>query len=466
MTHPSDTARAPVSDIERSTMRLVTGRLVAILFAVYIFNYLDRTNIGIAKLHLQPAIGLSEAAYGLGAGLFFVGYVIFEVPSNVALYRVGARLWIARIMVTWGLVAMAMAFVQGEWSFYVLRFLLGVAEAGLVPGVILYLTQWIPSIRRARMISLFYLAVPLSTVLGAPLSSWLMGFSPWDVAGWRFMFFAEGLPCLFLAVIVLRFLTDRPEHATWLSSEQRAWLTRELAQEEATLAQDSHRVGSLAGALRDPRVLGMSLVYFSMIIPIYALAFFLPTIVDQMGSFTTLQIGFITAVPYVFAAAGLMFLARRSDRLGERIYHYAIPAAIGGAGLVLAALTLSSAPVVALVGFTLGAIGCISTLPCFWAETPKLLTGVAAAAGIALISSIGNIAGFVAPYMVALIKGEEESQAGSTNAVLACAAFLGLAAVVMVLVGRSISALRASSAHRSELQNQHGDDTVPRRPTT
>jgi MFS transporter, ACS family, tartrate transporter len=440
------TARPDHSGVARSTMRRINGRLVLILFAVYIFNYLDRTNIGIAKLHLQPDIGLSEAAYGLGAGLFFIGYVIFEVPSNLLLYKVGARLWIARIMVTWGLAAMAMALVQGEWSFYALRFLLGVAEAGLVPGVILYLTQWIPAGRRARVIGLFYLAVPLSTVFGAPLSSWLIGFSPWGLEGWRFMFVIEGLPCLFLAVVVFKYLTDRPHQAEWLTADQREWLTGELAQEEQSQSGHTHRVGSLAGALRDPRVLGMSVVYFSMIIPIYALAFFLPAIVKQMGSYSTLQIGFITAIPYVFASIGLLVLARRSDRLGERVYHFAVPAAVGAAGLVLAAVTLSSSPVLALVGFTLGAVGCISTLPCFWSETPKLLTGVAAAAGIALISSIGNIAGFVAPYMVALIKGEQQSDAGSSNAVLTCAAFLGVAALVMVLVGRSIAAAKASSA--------------------
>ena len=448
MTNQSYTPSREVSDVERSTMRRVTGRLILILFMVYIFNYLDRTNIGIAKLHMQPDIGLSEAAYGLGAGLFFVGYVIFEVPSNIVLYRVGARVWITRIMVSWGLVAMAMAFVQGEWSFYVLRFLLGVAEAGLVPGVILYLTQWIPSVRRARMIGLFYLAVPMSSVFGAPLSSWLMGFSPWGVEGWRFMFLIEGLPCLFLAVIVFKYLTDRPSEAQWLSTEQRAWLTTELEKDQDALSEHSHQVGSLTGALRDPRVLGMAAVYFSMIIPIYALAFFLPAMVNQMGSYSILQIGFITAVPYVFASIGLIVLARSSDRLGERVYHYAVPAAVGAGGFVLAALTLSSSPVLALAGFTLGAVGCISTLPCFWSEAPKLLTGVAAAAGIALISSIGNIGGFVAPYMVALIKGEEQSDTGSANALLVCAAFLAFAAVLMVIVGRSITAAKARGAQQ------------------
>lgn len=433
------TAMSPESaGVERSAMRKITRRLVVLLFFVYIFNYLDRTNIGIAKLELQPDIGLSEAAYGLGAGLFFVGYVIFEVPSNVILYKVGARLWIARIMVSWGLVAMAMAFVQGETSFYILRFLLGVAEAGLVPGVILYLTGWIPSVRRARVIAMFYLAVPLSTVIGAPLSSWLMGFEPFGLTGWRFMFLVEGFPCLILAVLVLPYLTDRPEQADWLSPAERDWIATAMREEEEQAAGHSHRVGSLLGAMKDVRILGMSVVYFSMIIPLYALAFFLPTIINQMGTFSTLQVGLLTALPYVGASVGLVALAIHSDRANERVYHYAVPAAVGTAGLVVAAFTVVSSPAVALIGFTLGAVGCISTLPCFWSEAPKLLTGIAAAAGIALISSIGNIAGFVAPYMVALIKGEDGAASGTTNAILVCAAFLCIAAVTMLAVGRSV----------------------------
>ena len=371
--------------------------------------------------------------------------MIFEVPSNIILYKVGARLWIARIMVTWGIFAMAMSLVQNEWSFYLLRFLLGVAEAGLVPGVILYFTQWIPGVRRARVISLFYLAVPLSTVIGAPLSSWLLGFEPFGVAGWRFMFFIEGFPCLIIAVFVLWLLTDRPQDARWLSDAERAWLTDALAADERSHAED-HRVGSLLGAMKDPRVLAMSVVYFAMIIPIYALAFFLPTIVKQMGTFSTVQIGFLTAIPYVGASIGLVLLAAHSDRHNERVLHYAVPALVGTGGLALAAFTATSSPVLALTGFTLGAIGCISTLPCFWAETPKLLTGVAAAAGIALVSSIGNIAGFVSPYMVALIKGENASASGTTNAILACAGFLLLAALVMLAVGRSNRRRRSARA--------------------
>jgi sugar phosphate permease len=433
-----DTHAATPETVEKQTIRRITRRLVLLLFVVYILNYLDRTNIAIAKAEMSASIGLSEVAYGLGAGLFFIGYVIFEVPSNLVLYRVGARLWITRIMVSWGLVAMAMAFVQGEVSFYVLRFLLGAAEAGLVPGVLLYLTGWVPSVRRARIIALFYVAVPVSTVIGAPLCGFLMGFTPFGVEGWRFMFFITGLPCLFVAVIVFFFLTDSPAQARWLTEQQRHWLTGALLAEETTNTH-AHQPTSLKGVVRDPRVLGMAFVFFAMVVPIYALAFFLPAIVRQMGDFGNLQVGLITAVPYAAAAVMMLVLSRRSDRTGERVLHYVVPALVGAGGLLLGAVTLSAAPAVALLGFCIGAIGCISTLPVFWSITPQLLTGVAAAGGIAFVCAVGNIGGFVAPYMVALIRGEAATTADSTNAVLVNAAILATGACVMYVIGRSLA---------------------------
>lgn len=425
-------------DLERSTMRQVTLRLGVLLFFVYILNYLDRTNIAIAKLQMQPDLGLSEAAFGLGAGIFFIGYVLFEVPSNMILHRVGARFWIARIMFTWGLVSMAMALTSDEWSFYVLRFLLGVAEAGLVPGVVLYLSQWVPTARRARLIGIFYVAVPVSTVIGAPLSSWLMGFTPWGLTGWQFMFLVEGAPCLVMAFVVWRFLTDRPTQAHWLSDEQRTWLVDALEREERAHDQAHDRTSTLRGVLSNRGVLLMSAAFFCMIIPIYAMAFFLPTIVKQLGSFTTQQVGLITAIPYVFAAAAMWLLARNSDRTGERTRHHVVPTVVGTGGLVLGALTLTTSPVAALVGFTLGAIGCMSTLPVFWAHAPLLFRGAAAAVGIAMIAAIGNIAGFVSPYMVALIKGEGPGLGDSRAAILVTAVFLALAAVAMYAVGRRL----------------------------
>lgn len=265
-----------------------------------------------------------------------------------------------------------------------------------------------------------------------------MGFEPFGLTGWRFMFLVEGVPCLILAVLVLRYLTDRPEQRTGSARPSATGSPPRCARKRGLPWGTPTGSARCSGGLKDIRVVGMSVVHFSMIIPIYALAFFLPTIINQMGAFSTLQVGLLTALPYVGASIGLVALAIRSDRANERVYHYAVPAAVGTAGLVVAAFTVVSSPAVALIGFTFGAIGCISTLPCFWSEAPKLLTGIAAAAGIALISSIGKIAGFVAPYMVALIKGEEASASGTTNAILVCAFFLCVAAETMVLVGRSI----------------------------
>lgn len=422
--------------LEKQTMRRVVRRLVVLLFFVYILNYLDRTNIAIAKAEMAPAIGLTELAYGLGAGVFFIGYVLFEVPSNLVLYRVGARLWITRIMVTWGLVAMAMSLVQGPVSFFVLRFLLGVAEAGLVPGVLLYLTGWVPSLRRARIIALFYLAVPVSTVVGAPLSGWLMGFSPFGFEGWRFMFFIEGLPCLFVAALVFFFLTDSPAQATWLSNKQRTWLTDSLRRE--TSEHGAGHPHSLKAAVKDPRVIGVAFAFFAMIVPLYALGFFLPTIVRQAGTFTNTQVGFITAVPYVVASMMMVLLSRRSDKSGKRFQYYVVPALAGAGGLLLAAFTLGSYPAVALVGFSIGAVGCISTLPVLWSVVPFMLSGVAAAGGIAFITAIGNIGGFVSPYLVALIRGDNATLGTSSAAIAVNALFLVAAAISMFLVGRSL----------------------------
>jgi MFS family permease len=440
-TAPADSAPADTA-IESAAMRRVYARLVVILFFVYIFNYLDRTNIGIAKLRMQPDLGLSEAAFGLGAGLFFIGYVLFEVPSNLILYRVGARLWITRIAVTWGLAAMATAFATGEWSFYALRFLLGIAEAGLVPGVILYITQWIPISHRARVIGLFYLAVPVSTLFGAPLSGWLMGFAPFGLAGWRFMLIVSGLPSVLIGGVIYKYLTDTPAEADWLAPPERRWLINTLAAEREAERAGGHKLSTTRAAAIDPRVLGFGAIFFSMIIPIYALSFFLPSIIKEIGqgAFSTLQIGLITAIPYFFASLGLVLIAWSSDRWNERAWHYSLFALAGAAGFILAAFNLRGAPVLALAGFSLGAIGCISTLSCFWAAIPELLSGSGAAGGLALICALGNIAGFVSPYMVALVRGETGDPVRTAAAIIVVALFLVLAAGIMLLVGRSIRA--------------------------
>ena len=427
--------------LEDKVMSKIMKRPMAILFVVYILNFLDRTNIGIAKLRMASDLGLSETAYGLGAGLFFVGYILFEVPSNLILYKVGARFWITRIMITWGVVSAAMAFVNNEFWFYVLRFLLGVAETGLVPGVMLYLTMWIPNSSRAKITGLFYLAVPISTIIGAPISSWLIDVGAFGMDGWRFMFLAEGVPSVLFAAVVWIFLTDKPEQAEWLETEERNWLVKKLQDEKTAQESNSHSTSTIWGSVKDPLVLGLSFCYFAMVIPLYALSFFLPSIVQQMGGgeFSSLKIGVITAIPYVFASLGLIFISRSSDKHNERTFHYAVPALIGSAGLIIAGVTTSTNPVIALIGLSLGAVGCISTLPCVWAQTPLFLKGVAVAGGIAVINSFGNIAGFVSPYLIGILRDKAMSpEEGTTLALVAVAISLACGAFVMMMTGKGI----------------------------
>jgi ACS family tartrate transporter-like MFS transporter len=420
------------STIDRRVVRRAARRLLPLLVLLYLVNYLDRVNVGFAALTMNADLGLSSAAYGLGAGLFFIGYFFFEVPSNVVLHKVGARLWIARIMITWGLVASATAFVQGELSFYVVRVLLGVAEAGFFPGVLLYLTYWFPRAERARIVALTFLAVPLASVIGSPLSTVLIqhgeGLLGFD-AGWRFMFFVEGLPALALGVAVLFMLPDRPTTARWLTPAEATALEQHLA------AEDSREVGRevpTREALTDPRVLALSVVYFGIVFGLYVLAFFLPQVVqgfeeDFGTTFSLLQVGLVTAVPYVFAAAAMVLWARHSDRTGERAGHVAVPAAVGAVA-VAAALYMDS-PLAVMVCITICAMGVYAAIPVFWQLPTRLLSGVGAAAGIALINSFGNLSGFLGPYLT----GWLEDLTGSFRAGLWVVAGLMVVAALVAL---------------------------------
>jgi MFS transporter, ACS family, tartrate transporter len=388
--------------VEHRVIRKVTVRLVPFLGLLYLVNYLDRVNVGFAALTMNADLGLSAAAYGLGAGLFFIGYFFVEVPSNIILHRVGARVWVARIMVTWGLVASTTAFIQGETTFYVVRVLLGVAEAGFFPGIILYLTYWFPREQRAKIVALFFLAVPLSSVIGSPLSTLLIqngdGVLGFD-AGWRFMFFVEGVPAVLLGVLVLVFLPSRPRHAKWLTERESSALEARIA------AEDAREVGGevLTGAaLTNPRVIALSVVYFGIVYGLYVLAFFLPQVIRgfQMQfrvTFSLVEIGLITAVPYVFASVAMMLWARHSDRTGERAGHVAI-ATFVGAVAIAAALYMTSALLV-MICITVCAIGVFAAIPVFWQLPSAFLTGVGAAAGIGLINSFGNLSGFLGPYL-------------------------------------------------------------------
>jgi ACS family tartrate transporter-like MFS transporter len=432
-----------MAEVDAATDRVVEGavrkamwRLLPFLGLCYLLNYVDRVNVGFAALKMNPDLGLSAAAYGLGAGLFFIGYFFFEVPSNVILHRVGARIWIARIMITWGVVASATAFVQGEISFYIVRFLLGIAEAGFFPGIILYLTYWFPRAQRAKVVALFFLAVPLSSVLGAPISTLLIqngdGVLGFD-AGWQFMFFVEGIPALLMGVLVLVLLPDRPTRARWLSGAEQQALERRIADEDA--AQVPQETGLLAG-LRDRRVVALSVIYFGVVFGLYVLAFFLPQVVsdlqEQFGiRFSLVEIGLITAVPYVVASVVMVLNARHSDRTGERRLHVAVPAFLGAAGVAVA-LYLDS-PYLVMAAMTLCAVGVYSAIPVIWQLPSAFLTGVGAAAGIALINSFGNLSGFVGPYLT----GWLQDLTGSFRAgMFVVAAFMALAGVVVLLVGR------------------------------
>ncbi|MCP3799416.1 MFS transporter [Allokutzneria sp. A3M-2-11 16] len=393
------------TDVLRSrVMRKVALRLVPFLGLLYFINYLDRVNIGFAGPNgMTKELGLTATAFGLASGVFFIGYLLLEVPSNLALHRFGARKWIARIMASWGVIATVMAFIPNETTLLVLRFLLGVAEAGFFPGIILYLTYWFPASERARVVALFMAAVPISSAIGATVSSLLISYGDgiFGLTGWRFMFLAEGLPALLLAVVTWFYLTDRPGQAKWLTEQERVWLSSTLAEEEKQ-TQDKHGGWTLRKALTSPRILALAVVYGGIVYGLYALSFFLPTIIagfeQQFGTtYGVIERGLINSVPYAVAAVVMVFWAKHGDRTGERTWHVALPALVGGLAIPVA-LYLGN-PVAAMVAVTVCAVGVCSAMPTFWALPTTFLSGVAAAGAIGLINSLGNLSGFAAPYI-------------------------------------------------------------------
>jgi D-galactonate transporter len=391
--------------LEAAAYRKVGWRLVPFLLLCYIVSYLDRVNVGFAKLEMLQDLGLSDTVYGLGAGIFFIGYFLFEVPSNVILHRIGARIWIARIMLSWGVISAAMMFVSSATSFYVVRFLLGAAEAGFFPGVILYLTYWYPAERRGRMTALFMTAVALSGVIGGPLSGWIMhnlgGVS--GLKAWQWLFVLEGVPSVILGIVTFFYLDDRIERAKWLTSDEKALLARNI--EADNTGKQDLRVGKVFGT---PRVWLMCLIYFSFVMGLYGVGFWLPTIIKATGVKDVLQIGLLSAIPFAFAAVAMVLVARRSDQHRERRWHIAIPAVVGAVGLVLSAVWAHNTGV-AMVGLTLATMGILTTFPLFWSLPTAFLAGTGAAAGIALINSVGNLAGFFGPSVVGWLKDMTQS---------------------------------------------------------
>jgi MFS transporter, ACS family, tartrate transporter len=422
--------------IEKITTAKVMKRLVPFLCFCYFIAYLDRVNVGFAALQMNTALGLDAGTFGFGAGLFFIAYFLLEVPSNIALDKFGARKWIARIMITWGVISAAFAFIphisratglSTEYTFYLLRFLLGIAEAGFFPGVIFYITLWFPSAYRARIVSLFMLAIPFSSIVGAPLSGALLNLSGAGLDGWQWLFILEGVPACVVALVVLIFLTDRPSDARWLTAQERDWLEQRLtAERQLKIAAAGHF--SFLKSIADPRILALALVYFCLNAGGYGVSYFLPTIVKGFG-LTNFMTGVVAAIPFVFGAVGMVLLSRHSDKTMERRGHVAVALAMGALGIGLSGFV--DDPVLKMALLCFAQIGISAVPPMFWPIPSSFLTGASAAAGIAVINSLGNLSGFGGPFLMGWLK----NTTGSFTPGLVCLAIVAAigAAVVLLL---------------------------------
>ena len=413
--------------------RKVAWRLIPLLFLCYIAAYLDRVNVGFAKLQMQQALQFSDSVYGFGAGIFFIGYFIFEIPSNVLLHKVGAGRWIARIMVTWAVLSAATMFVNSAISFYVVRFLLGVAEAGFFPGIILYLTYWFPAARRGKATSLFLTAIAVAGVVGGPVSGWILhsldGANGWR--GWQWLFLLEALPSLVLGVLAWMYLEDRVKNAQWLTLEERELIARDIGAEESRKAD-----GNLAAVLADGKVWLLAFVYFAVVSGLYGVSFWLPTIIKAMGVSDPLQVGFVSAVPWLFGIAAMIVVARSADARQEYRWHTAVSAVVGAAGLLIS-VAFHADVMLSMAGLTLCTMGIMCALPIFWSNPTALLGGTAAAMGIAFINSVGNLAGFAMPWIIGLIKDATKSTDAG----------LEMLAALMVLGAVAVLALRKPASH-------------------
>ncbi|WP_302480479.1 MFS transporter [Cupriavidus gilardii] len=422
---PADTAPAEESRI----IGMLTRKLIPFLALIYVVAYIDRSVVGFAKLHMNAAVGISDAAYGLGAGLFFIGYFLCEVPSNLALERFGARRWFARILLTWGLITMAMALIHNAATFYVLRFLLGAAEAGLYPGILYFLTKWFPMRHRARIIGLLVLAQPIALIITGPIAGWVLSTPGlFGLSNWQTLFVVSGLPAVLLCLPTLRLVPESPADARWLSARDRAWIERELAADQKTFALESH--GNPLKALKDKRVLLLSLLFLPFPLSIYGLSLWLPTIIKQFGV-TDANTGLLSTVPYLFAVVGLYLVPRHSDRKGERYWHIVVVS--GVAALTLAASAWVQTPALQFLFICLTAFSIYSIQAVVWALPGQFLTGASAAVGIATINSLANLGGYLGPYGIGLIKDATGSLAAGLYFLAAMLVF----AVIMTFVVRA-----------------------------
>lgn len=431
----AQTPLAALPPLDPATVRRVARRIIPFMFVLYIAAYLDRINLSFAALQMKQALRFSDTVYGLGAGIFFVGYFLFEVPSNLILARVGARRWIARIMITWAVISSATAFVRTPLEFYSLRFLLGLAEAGFFPGMILYLGNWFPARERASAVSKFMTATAMAGVIGGPLSGAMLALDgTLGFAGWQWIFLAEGVPSLLLGIATLRWLTDRPEDAHWLARGEREALAARIREEQSLVA--GQRSLSLGSALAHRTVWALGLLYFTLLIGMYSISLWLPQIIKGFSGLDNLQVSIVSAVPYLLASMAMVVVGRRSDRTGERCGHVAVSALVGAIGMTGSALL--HAPVVAMLAVTVAAMGIWSALGPFWPLPSAFLSGTAAAGGIALINSLGNLGGFVGPFLI----GRVRDLTGSfTASLLVIAAFLAAAALLAWMLRRSPAAM-------------------------
>ncbi|WP_249583816.1 MFS transporter [Pseudomonas viridiflava] len=423
--------------------RRITLRLIPFIFICYLFNYLDRVNVGFAKLQMLDALSFSETAYGLGAGIFFIGYVLCGLPSNLALNRFGPRRWIGLMMITWGMFSTCLLFVTTPVEFYVLRFLTGMAEAGFFPGIVLYLSRWYPNQRRGRIMALFMSAIPVSGLLGGPFSGWILNHfaaGQGGMAGWQWMFLIQGLPTVALGVLAFFLLCDKVEDAHWLTPEQRQRVKTDITQDE--LNRPVHGKSSVASVLTMPFIWILGFIYFCIQSGVYAINFWLPSIIKNLGFSDALVIGWISAVPYLMAGVFMLLVGRSADLRNERRWHLVVPMLMGATGLIIAA-NFASVPLVAILGLTIATMGALTSLPMFWPLPTALLSASVAAGGLALINSIGQMAGFLSPYLVGWIK----DQTGSTTmALYSLAALTIVGSLVALRISRQSAAKVGATA--------------------
>lgn len=424
---------------EQTTHAQLTVRLLPFLFLLYMVAYIDRINVGFAALQMQGQLGLNDAVYGFGAGIFFFGYLIFQIPSNRMLERVGARRWMAFLLLAWGIVSASMLFIRGERSFYSLRFLLGATEAGFFPGMIFYLKNWFPAHTRARAVALFMTASPMSGVIGGPISGALLNLNNVaGLAGWQWMFLLEGIPAMVLSVVVLLLLPDTPAHAKWLSDEQRSWLDKTLDDERRAAVSQSTNPWAV---LKLGSVWLLALMYFGMNTTVYGVGFWLPKLIRSQSGMSTFHIGLLTAVPYVFTAISMVLVGVHSDRTGERRVHVFLCAMVGVAALLMAAFWNSFIPM--FIGVGLAALATNSMYGPYWAMPTRMFPPALAATGIALINSLGNTGGAFGPYMIGLLRNSSGEFRGG---LLVLAAWLTIAAFTTFAIPYSAKSPRDASA--------------------